>query len=95
MKVAVFVKATPGSEAGTLPSEQLLAGMRKYNDALALSCESREEAARMVDAALTAGSSRVGEPKDYGFMIQDGFQDLNGHIWEFSWMDPNHVIPNA
>ena len=34
MKVAVFVKATPSSEAGTLPSEQLLAEMGKYNEAL-------------------------------------------------------------
>lgn len=34
MKVAVFVKATPSSEAGTLPSEQLLADMGKYNEAL-------------------------------------------------------------
>ncbi len=34
MKVAVFVKATPGSETGTLPSEQLLAEMGKYNEAL-------------------------------------------------------------
>ncbi len=31
MKVAVFVKATPGSEAGKLPSEQLLADMGKFN----------------------------------------------------------------
>ncbi len=34
MKVAVFVKATPSSEAGTFPSEQLLADMGKYNEAL-------------------------------------------------------------
>ena len=34
MKVAVFVKATKSSEAGTLPSEQLLADMGKYNEAL-------------------------------------------------------------
>jgi len=34
VKVAVFVKATPSSEAGTLPSEQLLADMGKYNEAL-------------------------------------------------------------
>lgn len=34
MKVAVFVKATSSSEAGALPSEQLLADMGKYNEAL-------------------------------------------------------------
>jgi len=34
MKVAVFVKATKSSEAGALPSEQLLADMGRYNEAL-------------------------------------------------------------
>jgi len=34
MKVIVFVKATPGSESGEMPSEQLLADMGKYNEEL-------------------------------------------------------------
>jgi uncharacterized glyoxalase superfamily protein PhnB len=34
MKVIVFVKATAGSEAGEMPSEQLLADMGKYNEEL-------------------------------------------------------------
>ncbi len=34
MKVIVFVKATPSSEAGTMPSEQLLAEMGRYNEEL-------------------------------------------------------------
>ncbi len=61
---------------------------------IALSCESREEVRRLVSAALTLGGSRVCESQDYGFMFQDGFQDLDGHIWEFFWMDPSHVQQN-
>lgn len=34
MKVAVLVKATRSSEAGVMPSTQLLANMGKYNEAL-------------------------------------------------------------
>lgn len=34
MRVVVFVKATQDSEAGTLPTPQLLAEMGKYNEAL-------------------------------------------------------------
>ncbi len=34
MRVAVFVKATSTSEAGTMPSEQLLAEMGAFNDSL-------------------------------------------------------------
>ncbi|NJK29284.1 MAG: YciI family protein [Acaryochloris sp. RU_4_1] len=35
MKVIVFVKATKDSEAGIMPSEQLLTDMGKYNEELA------------------------------------------------------------
>ncbi len=53
----------------------------------ALSCGSEQEVHAMVTKALEAGATRVGEPKDYGFMIQDGFADLDGHIWEVFYMD--------
>ena len=35
MRVMVMVKATPGSEAGQMPSEQLLREMTEYNEQLA------------------------------------------------------------
>ena len=35
MKVMVFVKATQDSEAGVMPSEQLLTDMGQYNEELA------------------------------------------------------------
>ncbi len=34
MKVVVFVKATPGSEAGILPTEKLVTDMMAYNEEL-------------------------------------------------------------
>ena len=34
MKVIVFVKASPSSEAGAMPSQQLLADMGQYNEEL-------------------------------------------------------------
>ncbi len=34
MKVVVFVKATPNSEKGVMPSEQLLADMTRFNEEL-------------------------------------------------------------
>ena len=34
MKVMVIVKATKNSEAGVMPSEQLLTAMGKYNEEL-------------------------------------------------------------
>ena len=58
---------------------------------LALSLESREEVAEMVKKAVAAGGSTYAAPQDHGFMLQHGFEDLDGHIWEVFFMDPNHV----
>jgi uncharacterized protein len=45
----------------------------------------------LVDAALNAGGTAAREPVDYGFMYGRSFNDLDGHIWEVIWMDPNHI----
>ncbi len=58
---------------------------------IALSFESREQVGGIVKKAVAAGGKTYSEPKDYGFMVQHGFQDLDGHIWEVFWMDPAHV----
>ena len=59
---------------------------------VALSLESRDAVDRHVETALAAGATRYAEPKDHGFMYQWGFEDLDGHIWEFFWMDPTAQI---
>jgi predicted lactoylglutathione lyase len=56
-----------------------------------LSCESRAQVDDLVNKALAVGGTTYSEPKDYGFMYQHGYQDLDGHIWELIYMDPNHV----
>nr|WP_298120629.1 VOC family protein [uncultured Pseudoxanthomonas sp.] len=54
---------------------------------LCLSAESRAAVDSMVDTALAAGGSEPMEAKDYGFMYQRSFQDLDGHLWEVVHMD--------
>jgi predicted lactoylglutathione lyase len=58
---------------------------------VALSLDSREAVDKLVKTALEAGARRYAEPKDLGFMYQWGFEDLDGHIWEYFWMDPARV----
>lgn len=53
--------------------------------------ESRQAVEEMVGKAVAAGGSIYAEPNDYGFMYQHGFEDLDGHIWEFLYMDPSHI----
>ncbi|OAJ54060.1 extradiol dioxygenase [Paraburkholderia ginsengiterrae] len=54
-----------------------------------LSCESREEVDTLVAKALAAGGNVPRAPQDYGFMYGHGFEDIDGHIWELIYMDPN------
>jgi hypothetical protein len=56
-----------------------------------LSQDSRTQVDEMVSKALAAGGTAYSEPKDYGFMWQHGFQDLDGHIWELVYMDPSAI----
>lgn len=56
---------------------------------LALSCDSRAEVDRMIEAAGTGGGKMdANPPEDHGFMYQRTLIDLDGHVWEPMWMDP-------
>ena len=58
-----------------------------------LSCESREEVDALVQKALAAGGQAPNPTQDHGFMYAHGFEDLDGHLWELVWMDPNAAPP--
>jgi uncharacterized protein len=58
---------------------------------VALLCESTDEVKRLTERAFELGARRYKEPEDLGFMYSWGFEDLDGHIWELGWMDPEHV----
>lgn len=60
---------------------------------LCLSCESRAEVDDLVAKAVAAGGTTPREPQDYGFMYGHGFQDIDGHLWELMYMDPNAEMP--
>jgi len=58
---------------------------------VALGVDDKDDVNRIADAALNAGAQEPRPPQDYGFMFLRSFQDLDGHIWEVAWMNPNHV----
>lgn len=58
---------------------------------IALSAESKESVNDLVEKAFKAGATQHNEVQDHGFMYSKSFQDLDGHIWEVFWMNPNHV----
>jgi len=58
---------------------------------ISLTFDSREEVMSHVEKAIELGARRYKDPVDMGFMLQWGFEDLDGNIWEAVWMDPSAV----
>jgi len=56
-----------------------------------LSLDDRAAVDDIADKALAAGGTSYSQPQDYGFMYARSFQDLDGHIWEYVYMDPSFV----
>ena len=56
-----------------------------------ISRESRVAVDQIAEAALAAGGTEPRPFQDHGFMYSRAITDLDGHIWEFIWMDPDFV----
>lgn len=59
---------------------------------IALSTDSRAEVDSLVNKALAAGGTETRPAQDHGFMYTRSYNDLDGHIWEILWMNPDHVV---
>ncbi len=79
---AKFKEFTPKAICDSTRSTEVL---------VCLSCESRDNVNDMVSKAVAGGGTTYAQYKDYGFMYQHGFQDLDGHIWELIYMEPSAV----
>ena len=55
-------------------------------------CSSSEEVRTISEKAFALGAKRVNDPEDMGFMFSWGFEDLDGHMWDLFWMNPDHVL---
>lgn len=54
---------------------------------IALDASSREEVQRTIAKAKELGATIYKDPADHGWMYQHSFADLDGHQWEFAYMD--------
>jgi uncharacterized protein len=62
---------------------------RKSTEVLVcLSCESRAKVDELIAKAIAAGGTIPRETQDLGFMYNRAFEDLDGHIWELVYMEP-------
>jgi predicted lactoylglutathione lyase len=74
-----------------LPVEKPIAPSTSNEAILAFACESTEEVKALTEKAIELGARKINEPQDLGFMFSWGFEDLDGHLWDLFWMNPEHV----
>ncbi len=56
--------------------------------AICLSAESKDAVNDIVNKAVAAGATVPDPANDHGWMYLHSFDDLDGHHWEYTWMDP-------
>lgn len=61
----------------------------------ALSRDSREAVDAIAEAGLKAGGSEARPAQDMGFMYSRAIADIDGHVWEYVWMDMSGEPPTA
>ena len=75
----------------TFTDKQIADAKTTVEAMIALSADSRADVDAIVSKAVEAGATTPRPPQDHGFMYGHSFEDLDGHIWEYFWMAPNHV----
>ena len=58
---------------------------------ITLDANSKEEVEQIVAKAKKSGAAIYNEPQDHGWMYQHSFADLDGHQWEFAYMDQTQL----
>lgn len=57
---------------------------------ICLNCDSKEEVDSLISKAVAAGARIPHPPEDHGFMYDQGFEDLDGHLWNLVWTAPQN-----
>lgn len=69
-------------------ANRAIADMSTSIEALfALNVDSRDDVDALLGRALAAGATEFRDPEDHGFMYGRSYADLDGHVWEITWMD--------
>lgn len=75
----------------TFTKKEIADARKTVECSIALSADSKEAVNEMVDKVIAAGATVPNDASDHGFMYQHSFEDLDGHHWEYIWMDPNGI----
>ncbi len=84
----IFAMLLSHERFGQFTSKKIVDARDSAEVLLCLTASSRAEVDAMVAKAVSGGGKA--DPcatQDYGFMYGRSFEDLDGHIWEVTWMD--------
>lgn len=84
---AIYVMLLTHDKLKQFTNKQIIDAKKFVGAINCLSLESSDEVNSMAEKALNAGGIEPDEPKDYGFMLQRSFEDLDGNHWEIMYMD--------
>lgn len=87
----IFVMLLTEAKFQTFTPKSICDATKSTEVLVCLSCESRADVDDIVSKAVTAGGTTYNEPQDHGFMYAHGYQDLDGHIWELIYMEPEAI----
>lgn len=94
---AAFMNIVEGTIQAMLTTETFFQSLidkpmvnaRQANElVICLSCESREEVDSLIARAVAAGGRTPHPPEDNGTMYDQGFEDIDGHLWNLVWTAP-------
>jgi predicted lactoylglutathione lyase len=85
---AIHVMLTTEAFFGSLTGKPVVRATEANEVVICLSCESRQEVDSLSARATAAGARIPHPPEDHGFMYDQGFEDLDGHLWNLVWMAP-------
>lgn len=91
----IFVMLLVENFFKTFTNKQISDASKSTEVLVCLSCESRDQVDQMVRKATAAGATAPMKAQDHGFMYGHGFTDLDGHMWELMYMDPNAAQQTA
>ena len=61
---------------------------------IALSADSRENVDEMINKAIEAWGTEPRKPQDHGWMYDRAFEDIDGHLWEITYMNESSLKSN-
>ncbi len=68
--------------------KKLVDTTKEFEVSICISVETKDEVNTIVNKAEAAGATIPDPATDHGWMYQHSFDDLDGHHWEYCWMDP-------